>query len=97
MATTTELPETPTWNPPESQGATHGRTRLSGRRILVVGAGTQASDEVAPPPGNGQAIALLCAREGAIVACADRNETAARETQNKIQSAGGKAIGLVVG
>jgi NAD(P)-dependent dehydrogenase (short-subunit alcohol dehydrogenase family) len=87
--------ETPIWNPPESQGTAGDRQRLAGRRILVVGAGTQTSDEIDPPLGNGQAIALLCAREGAVVACADKNEEAARATQNKIQSAGGKAIVLV--
>jgi NAD(P)-dependent dehydrogenase (short-subunit alcohol dehydrogenase family) len=87
--------ETPIWNPPESQGTASVRQRLAGRRILVVGAGTQTSDEIDPPLGNGQAIALLCAREGAVVACADKNEEAARATQNKTQSAGGKAIVLV--
>jgi NAD(P)-dependent dehydrogenase (short-subunit alcohol dehydrogenase family) len=93
--TTNEDPETPVWNPPESQGSATPHARLAGRRILVVGAGTQASDEADPPPGNGQAIALQCAREGAVVACADRNETAARETQAKILSIGGKAVVLV--
>ena len=86
---------TPVWNPPESSGSADVRARLRGRRILVVGAGTQASDEPAPPPGNGQAIAIQCAREGAMVACADRNEDAARATQSKIQDAGGNAIVLV--
>jgi NAD(P)-dependent dehydrogenase (short-subunit alcohol dehydrogenase family) len=93
--TSNDVPETPTWLPPEAQGNAVPRARLSGRRILVVGAGTQASDEPDPPPGNGQAIALQCAREGAVVACADRNGSAAHDTQTKIQAAGGKAIVLV--
>lgn len=87
---------TPIWNPPESSGTADVRARLRGRRILVVGAGTQPSDESDPPPGNGQAIAIQCAREGAIVACADRDATAAGATQAKIQSAKGSAF-VVVG
>jgi NAD(P)-dependent dehydrogenase (short-subunit alcohol dehydrogenase family) len=95
VTTTNDIAETPVWNPPESQGIATARGRLAGRRILVVGAGTQASDETDPPPGNGQAIALQCAREGAVIACADRSESAARATQAKIEAAGGKAIVLV--
>ena len=101
MTTQTEISpsekriETPIWLPPESQGKAEPRARLAGRRILVVGAGTQASDESNPPPGNGQAIALQCAREGAYVACADKDEAAARSTQQKIQSAHGKAMVVV--
>jgi NAD(P)-dependent dehydrogenase (short-subunit alcohol dehydrogenase family) len=95
VTTTNDIPVTPVWNPPESQGSAATRPRLTGRRILVVGAGTQASDETDPPPGNGQAIALQCAREGAVIACADRSESAARVTQSKIEAAGGKAIVLV--
>jgi NAD(P)-dependent dehydrogenase (short-subunit alcohol dehydrogenase family) len=90
-----ESPDEPVWLPPEAQGKQASRGKLSGRRILVVGAGSQASDEADPPPGNGRAIALLCAREGATVACADRDESAARETQAQIATAGGKAITLV--
>jgi NAD(P)-dependent dehydrogenase (short-subunit alcohol dehydrogenase family) len=85
----------PIWLPAEAQGTAATRSRLAGRRILVVGAGTQASDESDPPPGNGQAIAILCAREGARVVCADKNEVAARTTQAKIESAGGEALTLV--
>jgi NAD(P)-dependent dehydrogenase (short-subunit alcohol dehydrogenase family) len=93
--TSVETPETPIWLPPEAQGTAATRPRLAGRRILVVGAGTQSSDEDNPPPGNGQAIALLCAREGALIACVDKNEEAARATNAKIQSAHGKGIVLV--
>jgi NAD(P)-dependent dehydrogenase (short-subunit alcohol dehydrogenase family) len=85
----------PVWLPPEAQGNQAARGKLAGRRILVVGAGTQASDEANPPPGNGRAIALLCAREGARVACADKDELSARETQTQIATAGGRAITLV--
>ena len=81
----------PSWSPPESQGEAAGRNRLAGRRILVVGAGTQASDEANPPPGNGRAIAILCAREGASVACADRDAAAATSSDELIRNAGGKS------
>lgn len=82
----------PVWLPPEAQGKQAARSRLTGRRILVVGAGTQPSNEPDPPPGNGRAIALLCAREGASVACADKDESAAVETRRQIAAAGGIAF-----
>ena len=83
------------WTPPEAQGAATACGRLRGRRILVVGAGSQTSDEADPPLGNGRAIALLCAREGAAVACADRNEKAAQATLSRIQEEGGRGSVIV--
>ena len=65
--------------------------RLAGRRTLVVGAGTQHSDDPDAPVGNGRAIALLAAREGATVVCADVDEAAARETAALIAQEGGTA------
>jgi NAD(P)-dependent dehydrogenase (short-subunit alcohol dehydrogenase family) len=65
--------------------------RLEDRRVLVVGAGTQPSDEPDPPVGNGRAIALVAAREGAEVVCADRDRAAAEETAAWIGREGGKA------
>jgi NAD(P)-dependent dehydrogenase (short-subunit alcohol dehydrogenase family) len=65
--------------------------RLEGRRVLVVGAGTQPSDEPDPPVGNGRAIAVLAAREGAEVVCADRDRGAAEETAAWIEREGGNA------
>jgi NAD(P)-dependent dehydrogenase (short-subunit alcohol dehydrogenase family) len=70
--------------------------RLAGRHILVVGAGTRASDDPDAPMGNGRAISVLAAREGAAVACADRDEHAARETAKLIAESGGSAR-VVVG
>ena len=70
--------------------------RLEGRRVLVVGAGTRPSDEPDPPEGNGRAIALLAAREGAAVVCADRDRDAAEETARRIEGEGGWAC-VVVG
>src|SRR5215471_20904191 len=60
------------WTPAEAQGKAPGRGRLQGCRILVVGAGSQPSEDADPPIGNGRAIAVLCAREGAAVACVDK-------------------------
>ena len=59
--------------PAEAAGSAPGRGRLTGRRVLVVGAGTRPSPEPDPPIGNGRAISVLAAREGAAVACADRD------------------------
>ncbi|MGI5169736.1 SDR family NAD(P)-dependent oxidoreductase [Spirillospora sp. CA-253888] len=64
---------------------------LHGRRLLVVGAGTRPSDEPDPPVGNGRAIAVAAAREGAEVACADLDETAAAATVKWITEDGGRA------
>ena len=77
--------------PDESAGTAPGRRRLAGRRIHVVGAGqlTYALDD--PPIGNGRAIAQLCARESARVACADRDPASAEETVQRILDEGGSA------
>lgn len=65
--------------------------RLAGRRVLVVGAGTRPSPEPDAPMGNGRAIAVLAAREGAAVACADLDREAAEETARLVELEGGKA------
>lgn len=65
--------------------------RLDGRRVLVVGAGTRRIDDPDAPVGNGRAIAVRCAREGAAVACADRDQAAAEETARLVGEAGGRA------
>jgi NAD(P)-dependent dehydrogenase (short-subunit alcohol dehydrogenase family) len=66
-------------------------SRLAGRRVLVVGAGTRSSPEPDAPIGNGRAISLLAAREGAEVICADRDEAAAAETASMIERESGSA------
>lgn len=78
----------------EARGEAPGRGRLVGRRILVVGAGTQRFQGESDPPGNGQAIARLAAREGAEVICADINLEAANHTVSAIQAEGGTAMVL---
>jgi NAD(P)-dependent dehydrogenase (short-subunit alcohol dehydrogenase family) len=81
--------------PDEAAGRAPGRGRLEGRRVLVVGAGTRHTDDPDAPIGNGRAIATLAAREGATVACADRDEAAALATADLIAAAGGSAEVLV--
>jgi NAD(P)-dependent dehydrogenase (short-subunit alcohol dehydrogenase family) len=83
------------WMPAEARGTAPSRGRLQGARILVVGAGSQACDEPDPPIGNGRAIALLCAREGAAVACADKDESSALQTRDRIVQEGGSATVIV--
>jgi hypothetical protein len=43
---------------PKSQGTAPGRGRLTGRRIVVVGAGTRPSEDPDAPIGNGRGIAV---------------------------------------
>jgi len=74
--------------PPEAAGHAPGRGRLAGRHVLVVGAGTRPSAEPEAPLGNGRAIAWLAAREGARVACADRDGAAAEETLRGVEKEG---------
>ncbi len=81
--------------PVEAAGLAPGRNRLAGRRILVVGAGTQACPDPDAPIGNGRAIALLCAREGAAVGCADRDAAAARDTLAQVEKEGGRGAVIV--
>ncbi|HEY2815396.1 MAG TPA: SDR family NAD(P)-dependent oxidoreductase [Acidimicrobiales bacterium] len=69
--------------------ANEGAGTLNGRRILVVGAGTQRSQDDEAPVGNGRAISVLAAREGATVACADRDYAAAEDTAAWIEREGG--------
>jgi NAD(P)-dependent dehydrogenase (short-subunit alcohol dehydrogenase family) len=75
----------------ESQGLAPGRGRLAGRRILVVGGGQRVVDAASDPVGNGRAMSILFAREGAAVAVADMNKASADETVAAIGAEGGKA------
>jgi NAD(P)-dependent dehydrogenase (short-subunit alcohol dehydrogenase family) len=61
--------------------------RLSNKVALVVGAGS-----IGPGFGNGKATAVLFAREGAKVFCADINPAAAEETAGIIRGEGGEAV-----
>jgi NAD(P)-dependent dehydrogenase (short-subunit alcohol dehydrogenase family) len=62
--------------------------RLPGRRVLVIGGGTQPSPDPDAPPGNGRAIAVTAAREGARVAVADRDLASAQATVAMADEAG---------
>jgi len=64
--------------------------RLEGKRAIVVGAGQTPGETI----GNGRAIALLFAREGADVLCVDRHLDRAEETAAVIASEGGTAHAL---
>ncbi len=61
--------------------------RLEGKRALVFGAGQTPGETV----GNGRAISLLFAREGASVLCVDRDLARAEETVALIAAEGGTA------
>jgi NAD(P)-dependent dehydrogenase (short-subunit alcohol dehydrogenase family) len=77
-----------------SQGLAPGRGRLAGRRVLVVGGGQRTFDAASDPIGNGRAMSLLFAREGAHVAVADRVRASAQETVAQITQAGGRAFAI---
>ena len=63
--------------------------RLKGKVAVVMGAGSSG-----PGWGNGKATAVLFARAGAKVLCADINPKAAEETADLIQGEGGTALAL---
>lgn len=65
--------------------------RLTGHVVLVVGAGSRPSPEPDAPAGNGRAIAVACAREGAHVVCADVDAGAASVTADLVRDVGGTA------
>lgn len=62
--------------------------RLEEKRAVVMGAGQTPGDTI----GNGRAIALLFAREGAEVLCVDRLGERAEETAAMIAAEGGQAF-----
>lgn len=62
--------------------------RLAGKVAIVVGAGQTPGETI----GNGRAIALTFAREGAEVMCVDRLAERAEETVAEIANEGGSAF-----
>ena len=60
--------------------------------MLIVGGGQQDHGISDPPPGNGRAISLLLAREGAAVAIADIDADSAAATAALVRREGGTAI-----
>src|SRR3954452_6793877 len=78
----------------ESLGEAPGRGRLEGRRILIVGGGQRIFDAASDPIGNGRAMSILCAREGAHVAVADVVKDSAQHTVNRITDESGRAFAI---
>jgi NAD(P)-dependent dehydrogenase (short-subunit alcohol dehydrogenase family) len=76
----------------EALGRAKSHGRLMGRHIIVVGAGQRTIVDEDPPIGNGRAMSVLFAREGAHVACIDVSKEAANGTVEQITSEGGKAF-----
>jgi len=62
--------------------------RLKGKIAIVVGAGQQPGDTI----GNGRAISILFAREGAKVMLVDKNPDAAKDTKSMIETEGGESF-----
>ena len=81
--------------PAAATGLAPGAARLTARRILVVGGGSQGVGDPQMPPGNGQAIAVLSAREGASVAIADKVPEAAAETARLVEEEGAAATTVI--
>lgn len=76
----------------EHRGEAPGRARLTGRRIAVIGAGQAAYPIDGPAPiGNGRAISVLCAREGADVALFDIDPAAVARTAEMAVAEGVRA------
>ena len=64
--------------------------RLAGKTAIIVGAGQTPGSTI----GNGRAMAILFAREGADVLCVDRDGARAGETVEMIVKEGGSAASL---
>ncbi len=70
-----------------------GSGRLEGQVAIVVGAGqSPGSGPNDTTIGNGRAVAMLFAREGASVLAVDRSLNAAKDTSDLIVAAGGLAV-----
>jgi NAD(P)-dependent dehydrogenase (short-subunit alcohol dehydrogenase family) len=65
--------------------------RMEGKKALVVGAGQPPHELL----GNGRAIAMFLAREGAEVCAVDRDPERAEATVDIISKAGGKARAII--
>ena len=59
---------------------------FSGKTIIITGAGS----------GIGRATALIFAREGANVVCADINEAGVKQTTEQVNAIGGQALALTI-
>jgi len=75
-------------------GIAAGRGRLAGGNVLVVGAGQRPTPDPETTIGNGRAMSLLFAREGACIACADSDLETAQATVDLISSEDGHALAI---
>jgi len=66
--------------------------RLEGRVAIVIGGGQFPGEDL----GNGRAMSLLFAREGAVLVVADKNLGSAEQTCAMITEAGGQALAVEV-
>jgi NAD(P)-dependent dehydrogenase (short-subunit alcohol dehydrogenase family) len=64
--------------------------RLKGKTAIIAGGGQTPGETI----GNGRAMAVLFAREGARVLVVDRRLSSAQQTQAMIESEGGQAFAL---
>ncbi|MDT7544049.1 MAG: hypothetical protein QOE99_159 [Actinomycetota bacterium] len=69
--------------------------RLEGRKLLVVGGGTRRTDDPDAPHGNGRAIAVQAAREGASVVVTDIDPTAVERTVELVREEGASGSAIV--
>ena len=81
--------------PATAAGSAESGPRLQGRRALIVGGGSQGVGDPGAPPGNGQAMSVLAARQGAAVAVVDVVPDAAAETVRLIEDEGGRAVTVI--
>jgi NAD(P)-dependent dehydrogenase (short-subunit alcohol dehydrogenase family) len=93
---------------PESRGQAPAHNRLAGQFVLVVGGGQTELEDIedrsmvrdtsyTPPIGNGRAISILLAREGATVVVADLSRKGAEATVAAIDREGKTKAMVVVG
>jgi NAD(P)-dependent dehydrogenase (short-subunit alcohol dehydrogenase family) len=80
--------------PHEARGLAPGRARLAGQRVLVIGGGQDDHGVEDPPPGNGRAICVLAAREGAAVAVADIDQASAKRTAELVAKEGQQVVAI---
>ena len=69
--------------------------RLAGRRILIVGAGQQDHGLQDPPIGNGRAMSVQFAREGAALAIADIDADSLRATDALVRAEGAACVSVL--
>ena len=76
-----------TTSTPASGSSTRGHGRLAGKVALITGAGS-----VGPGWGNGRAMAVRFAEEGARIFAVDREASALTETAQRVADAGGVLV-----